>query len=395
MRIVVGITGGIAAYKAVSLVRSLVKAGHDVKVIPTQNALRFVGSTTLEAISRNTVDPDLYTDVEQVKHVSLGQDAELIIVAPATAAFISRLATGAADDLLMNTILASKAPVYIAPAMHSEMWENKATAANVNTLMDRGVHIIGPASGPLTGEDSGVGRMSEPDEIIRAIFTRNLDLVGKTVIVTAGGTREPIDAVRFIGNHSSGKQGLAIAKEAKARGASVILIAANVSESIPAGISCIPVETVSQLDAAMQDSLPGADILVMSAAVSDYRLNEPNAGKIKKESNGQLHLTLDQTDDLLLKATTWQHRNRPSAISVGFAAESESEPSKLQELGQAKLQAKGCDYLVANNIEAGSIFGSDYTAALILSKNGQVEPVAGTKTELASRLLDVIVSGFN
>jgi phosphopantothenoylcysteine decarboxylase/phosphopantothenate--cysteine ligase len=237
MHVIVGITGGIAAYKATSIIRLLTEAGHTVKVIPTQNALRFIGATTLEALSHNTVDPDLYTDVESVKHVALGQEADLVIVAPASASFLARYAAGIADDLLGNTLLVTKAPVVVAPAMHTEMWLHAATQQNVKTLSARGVHVLEPAVGRLTGEDSGIGRLPEPEEVVEYSLAKagRQDLAGQRFLISAGGTREEIDPVRFIGNKSSGKQGIAIALEALQRGASVTLIAANIS-SIPSEI---------------------------------------------------------------------------------------------------------------------------------------------------------------
>ena len=237
MHVIVGITGGIAAYKATSIIRLLTEAGHTVKVIPTQNALRFIGATTLEALSHNTVDPDLYTDVDSVKHVALGQEADLVIVAPASASFLARYAAGIADDLLGNTLLVTKAPVVLAPAMHTEMWLHSATQQNIQTLADRGVQILEPGIGRLTGDDSGIGRLPEPKEIVEFALSKisRQDLAGKRFLITAGGTREEIDPVRFIGNKSSGKQGIAIAIEAARRGANVKLIAANISD-VPAEI---------------------------------------------------------------------------------------------------------------------------------------------------------------
>src|SRR5664279_2979865 len=246
MNIVVGITGGIAAYKAVSVVRGLVLAGHDVHVVATEGALRFVGRPTLEAISRNPVHSELYEGVAEVRHVAIGQAADLIVVAPATANTIAKLAVGLADDLLGNSILASTAPLVIAPAMHTEMWLNPATVANIETLRSRGIHIIGPESGQLTGTDSGPGRMSEPSDIVAAALdavASSRDLAGRTVLVTAGGTREPLDPVRFIGNRSSGKQGVAVASAAAARGASVVLIGANLEVPAPAGVRVVEVST--------------------------------------------------------------------------------------------------------------------------------------------------------
>ncbi|MEY4492389.1 MAG: hypothetical protein RL085_800, partial [Actinomycetota bacterium] len=230
-RIVLGVTGGIAAYKATAIIRLLTEAGHSVKVIPTQNALRFIGATTLEALSHNAVDPDLYTDVDSVKHIALAQEADLVIVAPATASFLARLASGVADDLLGNTLLATTAPVLVAPAMHTEMWFNAATQANVATLTSRNITILEPDAGRLTGEDSGVGRLPEPEVIVETALglLQTQDLIGQHFVITAGGTQEPIDPVRYIGNHSSGKQGIAIAKAAAHRGAKVTLIGANIA----------------------------------------------------------------------------------------------------------------------------------------------------------------------
>jgi phosphopantothenoylcysteine decarboxylase/phosphopantothenate--cysteine ligase len=393
MRIVVGITGGIAAYKSVSLVRLFVEAGHDVKVIPTQNALRFVGATTLEAISKNSVDPDLYTDVESVKHVELGQQADLIVVAPATASFMARLAAGIADDLLMNTILASTSPLVIAPAMHTEMWQHAATQANLKTLLARGVRVVGPNSGRLTGEDTGVGRMAEPSEIFEeALSNHSLqDLTGKVVVVTAGGTRESIDGVRFIGNRSSGKQGLAIAKRASDRGARVFVIGANVSEDIP--FDHANVSSVAELKAALIEQLPRVDVLVMAAAVSDYQVKNPSTKKLKKSDHPSMSLELEQTEDLLASSTKWLRANRPNAFVVGFAAETLDDDAKLLEVGLGKLVAKGCNLIVANDVSGGSVFDSTHTSALIIEGSGLQAKFAGSKLQLADRVLDAVVSG--
>ena len=285
MNIVVGITGGIAAYKAVNVVRALVLSGHDVHVVATENALRFVGRPTLEAISRNLVHTDLYEGVAEVRHVAIGQAADLIIVAPATANSIAKLAGGFADDLLGNTILASTAPLVIAPAMHTEMWKNPATVANIALLRERGVTIVGPAVGQLTGADSGPGRMSEPDDIVAAALAivRPQDLAGRRILVTAGGTREPLDPVRFIGNRSSGKQGVALARAAAARGAEVTLIAANLEVDAPASIAVVRVGSTLELADAVAAAAPLADVVIMAAAVADYRPDTVAESKIKKE----------------------------------------------------------------------------------------------------------------
>jgi phosphopantothenoylcysteine decarboxylase/phosphopantothenate--cysteine ligase len=321
MNVVVGITGGIAAYKAVSVVRSLVLAGHDVHVVATENALRFVGRPTLEAISRNVVHSDLYEGVAEVRHVAIGQAADLIVVAPATANSIAKLAAGLADDLLGNTILASTAPVVIAPAMHTEMWQNPATVANIATLRARGVIVVGPGVGQLTGTDAGAGRMSEPDEIVAAALAAvapTRDLEGKQVLISAGGTREPLDPVRFIGNRSSGKQGVALAEAASARGATVTLVAANLDVPVPASLRVIPVSTTLELRDVMVASAPDADIIIMAAAVADYRPEAVADSKIKKEAQGDtLDLRLVKNPDILQGLSA---ARRAGQVIVGFAA---------------------------------------------------------------------------
>ncbi len=390
MRIVVGITGGIAAYKAVSLVRSLVEQGHEVKVIPTQNALRFVGSATLEAISKNTVDPDLYTDVADVKHVELGQSADLVIVAPATASFIARTASGIADDLLSNVVLATKAPILVAPAMHTEMWENAATMANIATLRARGIAVMEPADGRLTGSDSGKGRLPEPDEIVAAalaLAAHGTDLAGLNILITAGGTQEPIDAVRFIGNRSSGKQGVAIAMAARARGANVQLIGANIE--MPSSIDSVSVKTASELEAAVKVALTSADVVIMAAAVADYRVEAPSDLKLKKDHLGTtLDLHLVQNPDILADLV----EGRGDSVTpylVGFAAESDAE--RLDALALEKISRKGCDLLVANDISSSKVFGADTTAVTVVhAQDGVIARFEGQKSTVADELLTVI-----
>ena len=390
MRILVGITGGIAAYKSATLVRNLTEIGHDVKVLPTQNALRFIGAATLEALSHNSIDPDLYTQVDEVKHITLAQEADLIIVAPATAAFIARYASGIADDLLLNVLLATTATVVVAPAMHSEMWLHPATVANIQTLEARGIHIIEPAVGRLTGKDTGVGRLPEPDEIISlalSLEARGKYLLGKKIVVAAGGTHEPIDEVRFIGNRSSGKQGIAIASEAKARGAYVILIAANIDIDIPPSIDVVRVSSTAEVQLALSSYLD-ADIICMPIAVSDFRVEQPVQGKIHRSDNEDLHLHLVNNPDLLKElATKRAGSNKP--LLVGFAAEIAPDDAELIERGRTKLQDKGCDVLVANNVSDGLVFGSDSSSAYILTKNTEVF-VSGTKRQVAQSLLDQV-----
>jgi phosphopantothenoylcysteine decarboxylase/phosphopantothenate--cysteine ligase len=393
MHVIVGITGGIAAYKATNIIRLLTEAGHTVKVIPTQNALRFIGATTLEALSHNTVDADLYTDVESVKHVSLGQEADLVIVAPASAAFLGRFAAGIADDLLGNTLLVTKAPIVLAPAMHSEMWQNLATSENVSTLAKRGVHILEPAVGRLTGEDSGIGRLPEPEQIVEFALSKiaRQDLAGKRFLITAGGTREEIDPVRFIGNKSSGKQGISIALEAVARGASVTLIAANI-DAIPAELKNIEiVQNAKQLNEKLNEHLANHDVLVMAAAIADFRVLNPSTSKLKRSELGDhLQLELVANEDILANAVQRIQSENLSVLSVGFAAETASGSQQLEDLAKHKLENKGCDMIVANNVSNGAVFDSETNDVLILTKSGRSLAAHGSKRLVAAELLDVI-----
>jgi phosphopantothenoylcysteine decarboxylase/phosphopantothenate--cysteine ligase len=372
LRILLGITGGIAAYKAVSLVRSLSELGHDVEVLPTENALRFVGKVTLEAISGKNIDIDMYNDVAQVRHVELGQSADLVIVAPATASFIGRLAGGIADDLLLNAIMASSAPVVICPAMHTEMWTNAATQENVSKLEARGIRVMQPASGRLTGSDSGVGRLPEVEDIIS--FALGGPLSGKRVVVTAGGTREPIDEVRFIGNHSSGRMGLELAVAARNMGAQVTLIAANL-EKTPTGVEVIHVGNVEELENAMQVN---CDVLIMAAAVSDYKLKQPFAGKLKRAEVPQLQLTA--TKDLV---ASFAAKNKLT-YCVAFALV--DQQSDLETISRQKLWDKGVQMVVGNTTEA---LGSSNTDVLV------VEPelskrIVGSKSQVASEIVGLV-----
>lgn len=380
MRVLLGITGGVAAYKAAEVIRGLTELGHEVKVLPTQNALRFIGATTLEALSHNVVDSDLYTDVESVKHIELAKWADTIVVAPATASFLARTAMGLADDLLGNVILATTSRVVIAPAMHTEMWQNEATVANVAKLRDLGYEFVEPGIGRLTGSDSGVGRLADTADIIRAVNAVG-SLAGRRVVVTAGGTREPIDPVRFIGNSSSGKQGIAIAKAAAAAGAKVLLIAANI-ESLPTGIDSIEVSTAHELQAALEESVTNSDVLIMSAAVSDYRVAEPSKIKLKRGALGEsATIELVANPDILKSLTS------PGIFKVGFAAETNSE---LTGLALRKLEYKGCDLLVANDVSEGAVFGSSTNSVVIVDKSGVVDEFSGSKLDVANRLVDII-----
>ncbi|MEY4993911.1 MAG: hypothetical protein RIS82_1033 [Actinomycetota bacterium] len=393
MHVIVGITGGIAAYKATAIIRLLTEAGHSVKVIPTQNALRFIGATTLEALSHNSVDADLYTDVADVKHVALAQEADLVIVAPATAAFLARYASGLADDLLGNTLLATKAPVAIAPAMHTEMWQHPATVDNVQTLKSRGVAVLEPAVGRLTGTDSGPGRLPDPEEIVSfaIALVAKQDLAGKRLLITAGGTHEPIDPVRFLGNRSSGKQGLALARAAQARGAQVTFIGANLPIAAGEFSKTIFVSTANELQQAVFAELASNDSLIMAAAVADYSVAQPQANKIKKTNAGSnLTLELVANPDILKLAVEAQ----TGAVIVGFAAETAADQAELTRLAATKLQAKGCAILVANNVSGGKVFGSDQNDALILTRSGAATSASGPKELVAQEILDVLVSAL-
>jgi phosphopantothenoylcysteine decarboxylase/phosphopantothenate--cysteine ligase len=333
MNIVVGVTGGIAAYKTVHLVRLLIKAGHDVTVIPTEDALRFVGMPTWESISRNPVTTSVHEDVARVRHVALGQAADLVIVAPATANTIAKMAAGLADDLLGTTLLATTAPVAIAPAMHTEMWRHPATQANIETLRARGVTIVGPGDGELTGGDSGPGRMLEPEAILDAALAtvRPQDLAGVRIVVSTGGTREPLDPVRFLGNRSSGRQGTALAVSAADRGADVVLVAANVSADVLAdavrpGIRIENVATAADLGTAMRREAESADVLVMAAAVADYRPAETAERKLTKEAGTLTRIDLVENEDIVAGLAAGR---RQGQLVVAFAAET---PQKEQEL---------------------------------------------------------------
>ena len=392
MNIVVGVTGGIAAYKAVNVIRAMVLAGHDVHVIPTDAALRFVGSPTLEAISRNPVHSDLYEGVAEVRHVAIGQAADLIVIAPATANTLAKLAHGIADDLLTNSVLASTAPVVVAPAMHTEMWQNPATVANVALLRERGITVVGPAVGQLTGKDSGPGRMSEPDEIVAAALAvvGPRDLAGRRILISAGGTREALDPVRFIGNRSSGKQGVALALAAAARGAEVTLIAANLEVDAPPHVSVTHVTSTLELESAVTAAAAEADVVIMAAAVADYRPESVADTKIKKETQGDtLQLTLVKNPDILRGLT---ERRSPGQIIIGFAAETEQDHDALLALGVAKAARKGVDYLVVNRVGWTEGFATESNAVIVLSGTGDiVSEASGSKAAVADSVLDLLV----
>lgn len=390
MHVVVGVTGGIAAYKATNIIRLLTEAGHTVKVIPTQNALRFIGATTLEALSHNSVDPDLYSDVESVKHVDLGKQADLVIVAPATAAFLARYANGLADDLLLNTLLVASCPILLAPAMHSEMWQHASTQKNVQTLTERGITILEPASGRLTGDDSGVGRLPEPETIVAAALdlAQPQDLAGVHVLVTAGGTREPIDPVRFIGNRSSGKQGFAIARAASSRGARVTMISANSNQN-GNFYKHLQVGSAAQLKDFVEQELPNNQVLIMAAAISDYRVEKISKTKLKKSEMGaEVQINLIQNPDILAEAVAASKGT--SRLIVGFAAETAEQTGELSRLAEIKLNQKGCQIIVANNVSDGAIFDADNNDVLIVTQTGRTVSASGSKNLVAHQILDVV-----
>ena len=400
--IVVGITGGIAAYKAVSVVRAFVLHGDIVHVIATEAALRFIGKPTLEAISRNPVHTDLYEGVAAVRHVSIGQSADVIVIVPATANTLAKITAGIADDLLGNTILASTAPLVIAPAMHTEMWNNPATVANVATLRGRGVTFVGPATGQLTGADVGAGRLEEPDTIVAAVYAvldaqgtaaamdaAAHDLTGRHILISAGGTREPLDPVRFLGNRSSGKQGVALAEAAMARGASVTLVAAHLEVDPPAGAGLVRVSSTLDMEQSIRSLATTADVVIMAAAVADYRPISVQPGKIKKDEVGDtLTLELVKNPDILAGITAARH---PGQVIIGFAAETERGTDALLALARTKLARKGCDFLVVNRVGWSEGFASDSNAITVLDRSGAIVSEAiGSKMSVANSILDVL-----
>ena len=411
MRIVLGVGGGIAAYKAASLLRLFTEAGHSVQVVPTEASTRFVGVATWEALSGHPVSTTVFDAVDTVNHVRLGHEADLIVVAPATADLLARAAAGLASDLLTNTLLMARGPVFFAPAMHTEMWNHPATRANVATLRSRGAVVMEPATGRLTGKDSGPGRLPEPEDIFAAALAAAGEapaaaastagpaeglLAGRRVTVTAGGTREPLDPVRFLGNRSSGKQGAAIAAAAVAEGAQVRFIAAHLEVPVPEGVELVQVETALELRDAVHEAARSTDVLVMSAAVADFRPGENADTKIKKRDDGtDPVITLVRNPDIL--AETVQNRSAGGAgpaLIVGFAAETGDGSGSVLEYGRRKLERKGCDLLVLNQVGRSLVFGQDSTEVRILSpqEDPGVEPpvLTGSKTDIAQHLVQRI-----
>ncbi|MCQ4044179.1 bifunctional phosphopantothenoylcysteine decarboxylase/phosphopantothenate--cysteine ligase CoaBC [Streptantibioticus rubrisoli] len=393
-QVVLGVSGGIAAYKACELLRRLTESGHDVRVVPTDSALHFVGEATWAALSGNPVSTRVWDAVSEVPHVRIGQHADLVVVAPATADMLAKAAHGLADDLLTNTLLTARCPVVFAPAMHTEMWEHPATQENVATLRRRGAVVIEPAVGRLTGVDTGKGRLPEPGEIFEVcqrVLARGAaaaaDLAGRHVVISAGGTREPLDPVRFLGNRSSGKQGYALARTAVARGARVTLVVANTGLADPAGADVVRVETAQQLHEAVFKAAADADAVVMAAAVADFRPARYAAGKIKKKDGEEpAPLELVRNPDILAELSA--ARPKPGQVVVGFAAETDDVLAN----GLAKLTRKGCDLLVVNEVGEHKTFGSEQNEAVVLAPDGTRTPVPyGPKEALADVVWDLVL----
>jgi len=392
-RVILGVGAGIAAYKCCELLRLLTESGHRVRVIPTPDALRFVGEATWAALSGEPVTTDAWTGVDEVPHVRLGQSADLVLVAPATADLMARAAAGMAGDLLTATLLTARCPVLYAPAMHTEMWEHPATQANVALLRSRGAIVLDPAVGRLTGADSGPGRLPEPEEIfaaaVRLLNGGPQDLRGRRVVVSAGGTREEIDPVRFIGNWSTGTQGFALARTAVARGAEVTVVAANVTLPDPAGVKVTRVVSAREMQDAVNAAAPQADAIVMAAAVADYRPETRNDAKIKKDGQPPEPLRLTENPDILagLAALRTARTAAKRQVLVGFAAETDTSPAAAR----AKLARKGCDLLVVNPVGHGLGFGTPDNEAVVFAADGTVTKIPrGPKEALADVVWNLV-----
>nr|WP_217500444.1 bifunctional phosphopantothenoylcysteine decarboxylase/phosphopantothenate--cysteine ligase CoaBC [Arthrobacter sp. C9C5] len=408
VRIVLGVGGGIAAYKVASLLRLFTEAGHDVTVIPTEAATRFVGVATWEALSGHPVSNSVFDEVHTVNHVRLGHEAELIVVAPATADLLARAATGQANDLLTNTLLMAGGPVLMAPAMHTEMWRHPATQANVETLRSRGITVLEPATGRLTGADSGPGRLPEPEAIFAAALalagapavpntvpttaSAAGPLAGLTVTVSAGGTREPLDPVRFLGNRSSGKQGVALAVAAREAGARVRLLAAHMDVPAPAGVEVVQVETALELRKAALHAAADSDVVIMAAAVADFRPADVSGTKIKKRDDvADPVISLVRNPDILRELVEVRDAASRNQLIVGFAAETGDADGDVLEYAQAKLRRKACDLLVVNQVGQNQVFGQDSNAVVILSRSGsEPQEASGSKSDVAAAVIDRI-----
>jgi len=388
-KVILGVGGGIAAYKSCDLLRRMQERNYDVTVVPTPSALNFVGTATWEALSGKKVTTQVWESVDEVRHVKLAAENDLILISPATADLIARLAMGRADDLLTNLVLASSAIKVLIPAMHPNMWNNAATVANIALLQERGFHVMRPATGRLTGSDSGIGRLPETSEILSYLATviaDAQDFLGKRVLVTAGGTREPIDPVRYIGNRSSGKQGYAIAQVALDRGAEVTILSANVNLPDPVGAKVVRVESAQDLEVELERHFQNTDLLVMAAAVADARPAEVGAEKLKKDSYREISLV--ENPDLVAQVSQ-QKRNQ---IVVGFAAETSLNMAEAKR----KLVAKGLDLIYLNDVSTGEIFGSESTQGVFITADGKEIPVGkSNKSTLAGQLLDLVIDQLN
>ena len=395
-RILLGVAGGIAAYKACELLRLFSESGDEVTVVPTRNALAFVGETTWAALSGRPVHTEVVESAHEVPHVRLGREADLVVVAPATADLLARAASGRADDLLTNVLLTARCPVLFAPAMHTEMWLHPATQANVATLRAPGCVVLDPAAGRLTGADTGPGRLPDPDDIHQVALSlvgdeatlaavRRRDLAGRSVVISGGGTHEALDPVRFLGNASSGRQGIALARAAALRGARVTLVAANVSAAMPSSVEVERVVSTDDLGEAVRAHAQHADIIVMAAAPADFTPVTTSAGKIKKDGESGLTLELTQTMDVL---KTISHERPREQVIVGFAAETAGSPEELLRLGREKLARKGCDLLVCNDVTGGAVFGGDRNDVVIIDREAVVATATADKNVVAHRILD-------
>jgi phosphopantothenoylcysteine decarboxylase/phosphopantothenate--cysteine ligase len=416
LRVVLGVSGGIAAYKACSLLRLFTEDGHDVTVVPTAAALEFVGAPTWAALSGKPVSTDVWTGVHEVPHVRIGQSADLVVVAPATADLLAKAAHGLADDLLTNTLLTARCPVVFAPAMHTEMWEHPATRANVATLRSRGAHVIDPAEGRLTGKDTGAGRLPEPADLYAACLAiasgsgagpagtedgvqaspaayASGSLAGRTVVVSAGGTREPLDPVRYIGNRSSGKQGLAIAGAAARRGAQVVLVAANVDLPAPEGVRLVRVETTLELKDAVEAAAKDADAVVMAAAPADFRPASPSPSKIKKSADPEAGLRVDlvENPDIVRALVAGRDGGRLPVI-VSFAAETGDANGSVMDHARAKFERKGSDLQVVNEVGTDKTFGKDENTVHLLRRGTDAVVTVGpaSKDVVAEAVMDAV-----
>lgn len=402
MRIVLGVGGGIAAFKVASLLRLFTEQGHQVNVVPTEAALHFVGQATWEALSGHPVSTSVFEHVEQVNHVRLGQEADLVVVAPATANILARSAHGLADDLLGNTLLVATCPVLFAPAMHTEMWRHPATQANVATLRAHGAHVLDPDVGRLTGKDSGPGRLPEPQAIFAAAMalvsapdeahdggSAGALLAGKRVLVSAGGTQEPLDPVRFLGNRSSGKQGIALAAAARDAGAAVTLVAAHVEVALPAGVDVVRVGTAEELREVMTREAAAADVVLMAAAVADFRPAERSGTKIKKRADGaDPVIELVRNPDILAELVRLRAEEGREQLILGFAAETGDDSGSVLEYARLKLERKGCDLLVVNHVGESKVFGQDVNSVEILSRTDrEMQHVEGSKNLVAEAIV--------